>query len=534
MKKTHRLAALALAVVVGVSSLPLVASAAAKGTINAANVNLRKSASTKSASLGKLSKNTEVELISQTGDWYKIKANGKTGYVMKTYVTRSGSSSSSSSSSTTSTSSSTKYIVTLKQSAYIYKTAKASSSNRLSTAKKGAKYDVVSQTSSFYKVKVSSSQVGYIQKKYCTLSKTAATTTAPENNVRPGDQVGYTTSTITKPTKEIQTTKQEVLNAMNWNLTQMNTNFTIKIKDYKYTMLPQKMSDLERYFAERIEPTSEEPKDVGNGVSEITYNIVYNDAGKVVQDSMKNKSIASTDTKALAIKTEAQKILKEIEGKSDYEKIVYIHDYIVKNCAYDAKMTDDSRTPYGVLVKKIGSCQGYAETTQMLFTLAGLENRFIWANAAYSKEGTHGFNKVKLDGKWYVVDTTVDDPVSKKTILPGRVKRDFLLVTDTVARQRYTFESKRYPACSTDNNWHKRNKLVATTQKQLETLVKAGVQKKQQFVSVWVDDYSSSKYNTAFAKKLGATVYNITTTPADAPGYKGKAYRTAIFFEFQY
>lgn len=533
MKKTHRLAAFALAVAIGVSSFPLVASAAAKGKINASNVNLRKSASTKSASLGKLSKNTEVELISQTGDWYKIKVNGKTGYILKTYVTRSGSSSSSS--SNTNTASTAKYSVTLKQAATIYKSASAKSSNKLTSGKKGAKYDVISQTSSFYKIQVTSKQVGYIQKKYCTLTKNATSTpTAPVNNVRPGDQVGYTTSVISKPSKEIQTTKQEVLNAINWNLTQMNSTFTIKVKNYKYTMFPQKMSDLERYFAERIEPTSEEPKDIGNGVSELTYNVTYNVAGRVVQDIKNGKTIASSDAQGLAVKAKAQEILSAIEGKSEYQKVVYIHDYIVKNCAYQESMSDESRTPYGVLVKGIGSCQGYAETTQMLFTLAGLENRFIWANAAYSKEGTHGFNKVRVDGKWYIVDCTVDDPVSQKKILDGRIKRDFLLVTDTVAKQRYTWEAKRYPACSTDNNWHKRNKLVATSQKELEALVKAGVKKKEKFVSVWVEDYSSSKYNTAFAKKLGATLYNVSSTPADAPGYKGKPYKTAIFFEFQY
>lgn len=57
--------------------------------INASGVNLRTGASSDSASLGTLSKNTLITAVSKTGSWYKVKitSTGTSGYVYKTYVT---------------------------------------------------------------------------------------------------------------------------------------------------------------------------------------------------------------------------------------------------------------------------------------------------------------------------------------------------------------------------------------------------------------------------------------------------------------
>ena len=53
------------------------------------NLNVRKSASTSSASLGKLTNGTKVDIVAQTTDkkWYKIKYNGGYGYVSCDYIT---------------------------------------------------------------------------------------------------------------------------------------------------------------------------------------------------------------------------------------------------------------------------------------------------------------------------------------------------------------------------------------------------------------------------------------------------------------
>lgn len=525
MKKLTRLTAwvLSLALVLSITTLSVLA--ATFGYIKTAtpgsSVNVRKTTSTTAASVAVVKDGTKVEVVSSSGEWYKIKVGTKTGYIKKTYVT------SKAPGTTTTTSTTSKAQTgTATANANVYKTAKADSKNVLTTVKKGAKFPVLSSTTSFYKVTVSG-KTGYILKKYVTVaSESTSTTPNTSTTARPGDKFGYTGSTITKPA-DIVTGRVAFLNAINWNITQMNTSFSIKVKDYTGVEAPTRMSQLERYFVSEMIPSA--PKQLDGGIMQIDYQVRYNEAGLVVLDMLHGKPI-SNNAKASAIKVEAEKIIKAIEGKSEYDKILYIHDYVVKTAGYDEAQTPDSRTPYGTLVKGIASCQGYAETVQMLSVLAGLENRFVWANSLMGEAtGTHGFNKVKIDGKWYNVDATVDDPFPDK---PGRVKHDYLLVTDKVSQQRYKFDTTRYPASVTNNNWHMRNKLVAKSQAELIALVKKGVAAKQKYVSVWVEDYASTKYSTAFAKTLpGVKSASGTNTPSSN---QSKPFATAIFIEFTY
>ena len=51
-------------------------------------LNVRSNASTSSKVLGKVYKNDKVDIIGQTGSWYKINYKGKTGYVSKDYVAK--------------------------------------------------------------------------------------------------------------------------------------------------------------------------------------------------------------------------------------------------------------------------------------------------------------------------------------------------------------------------------------------------------------------------------------------------------------
>lgn len=55
-------------------------------TITGNNVNLRSAASTNSDVIGSLSKGTTVTKLGEEGDWYKVDANGKTGYVSSQFA----------------------------------------------------------------------------------------------------------------------------------------------------------------------------------------------------------------------------------------------------------------------------------------------------------------------------------------------------------------------------------------------------------------------------------------------------------------
>lgn len=61
------------------------------GTVNVPELNFRENPSTNSDTLGVLNNGTKVNIISEQGDWYKIKYNNQEGYVSKQYVKKDAS-----------------------------------------------------------------------------------------------------------------------------------------------------------------------------------------------------------------------------------------------------------------------------------------------------------------------------------------------------------------------------------------------------------------------------------------------------------
>ena len=103
------------------------------------------------------------------------------------------------------------------------------------------------------------------------------------------------------------------------------------------------------------------------------------------------------------------------DGMSDFEKEMIIVQYIVTNVTYDLESllekhnkgdfsNRDCYSAYGALIKGKSVCAGYADAFLMMAKEFGLE-------AQYVSSGTHAWNKVKIDDKWYNVDTTWEDPV---------------------------------------------------------------------------------------------------------------------------
>ena len=96
--------------------------------------------------------------------------------------------------------------------------------------------------------------------------------------------------------------------------------------------------------------------------------------------------------------------IKGLAGKTDYDKILYLHDYLIKVNDYDytyGKATG-SYNAYGALVKGCSVCEGYAKAYKYLLNSVDIECEIIVS-------ATHAWNAVKLEEQWYYVDCTWDD-----------------------------------------------------------------------------------------------------------------------------
>lgn len=108
-----------------------------------------------------------------------------------------------------------------------------------------------------------------------------------------------------------------------------------------------------------------------------------------------------------AIRAAAQKILSGIGPEaSDYEKVKYVYDTLIRETDYDLRATDNQNI-YSVFVNHFSVCQGYAKATQYLLNKLGVECTLVLGTVE-TGEG-HAWNLVKVDGAFYYVDTTWGD-----------------------------------------------------------------------------------------------------------------------------
>lgn len=128
------------------------------------------------------------------------------------------------------------------------------------------------------------------------------------------------------------------------------------------------------------------------------------------------------------------------EGASDFEKVVFFHDEIVKGCGFTTEK-EHVNSAYGVLVTGYGQCEGYAAAMAMLCDKAGIPNYTVCGTN--SEGSTHAWNKIRIDGDWYNVDCTWDDPIIKRNN-PDFVRHDYLLVKDSEIEGKTHFTDELY------------------------------------------------------------------------------------------
>lgn len=146
-------------------------------------------------------------------------------------------------------------------------------------------------------------------------------------------------------------------------------------------------------------------------MEDLTYESANEDGTwKYYADSMEFATSAAYDNEAFNFA-----VAKAMSGISssmtDLEKAVVLHDYIVLNTQYNKEVANGGTAPtrdvyntYGVFVNQDAVCNGYALAYQLLLNKAGIDNVFV-------TNYNHAWNYVMLDGKYYNVDTTWDDPV---------------------------------------------------------------------------------------------------------------------------
>ena len=129
-----------------------------------------------------------------------------------------------------------------------------------------------------------------------------------------------------------------------------------------------------------------------------------------------NSSFSSADEINNAI-SQIQKVADEIVSNatgSRYNKVMYVHDWIVDNVTYDNNNSPNKDNIYGTFVNKNVVCEGYAEGLKYLLDKLNIPCVLVYGTG-YDENGNseaHAWNYVQMeDGNWYAVDATWDDPI---------------------------------------------------------------------------------------------------------------------------
>lgn len=169
------------------------------------------------------------------------------------------------------------------------------------------------------------------------------------------------------------------------------------------------------------------------------WNNNYKEVAKAYKTGNSSR-LSYTDKKVLA---KVKKILSQNIRKDmlDEEKALVLHDWVCKNATYESytKGNVSGQVNYiDVLFKGKACCAGYSGVYQLFMQCLGIENQ-----VAISK--THGWNVVKIAGKWYNVDITNDDQKN------GGFTYGTFLVPDSVLDGIRIYKTNRKKKCTSED-----------------------------------------------------------------------------------
>ena len=169
------------------------------------------------------------------------------------------------------------------------------------------------------------------------------------------------------------------------------------------------------------------------------------------------------------VENSSRKIISRlsVEGCSDYNKILKLHDLIADNVDYFSEALSRegsfewyrSQTILGLLLDKKSVCVGISKAFKYLLNQIGVRSIVVEGTALNEnniKEG-HAWNIVKIDGSSYHIDMTWDIAISKNRL---RSYNYFNLNDSMIFRDHYS--DSVLPACSSieDNYFEKNGKVI--------------------------------------------------------------------------
>lgn len=144
-----------------------------------------------------------------------------------------------------------------------------------------------------------------------------------------------------------------------------------------------------------------------------TYNVYINNGNQSNYLIDEFSSDSQVDSAINAVEEVKNRIFSKRTGNT-YADIKMVHDYLVDNLEYDTSISKDNiYNVYGALVNHVAVCEGYARSFKYIMDEMQIPCVLVIGKGTNSQGQVenHAWNYIQLNGVWYAVDTTWDDPV---------------------------------------------------------------------------------------------------------------------------
>ena len=154
----------------------------------------------------------------------------------------------------------------------------------------------------------------------------------------------------------------------------------------------------------------------------------YGHWGDTVAYIMPNYTVSDAEEKRQQFFEIAEKRYLPLvdDSMDDFTKAVILHDELALNSYYAFPEQTRLANNYTYMAEGWGVCQQYTECYAYLLAQCGIKSEIVQSDAM-----GHAWIKAEIDGSYYNIDLTWDDPTPDKV---GKVRHNYFLFSDSVFR----------------------------------------------------------------------------------------------------